>query len=369
MKLPNADQTRPESVEPILANPSSPRVWSCNEWDPLEEVIVGRAVYARYPTPDKSAHFVMFSRSKPEDVPAGPFDPRITEEAEEDLSALVDTLETEGIVVQRPHAADSAREYSTPTWRAQGFHTFCPRDVLTVVTDQIIETPNALRSRYFETFAYRGLLTEYFHAGARWIGAPKPVLDDAVYENKDGVPGGREPVFDAANVMRCGYDLFYLVSCSGNRVGAEWLRRVLGPPFRIHSIDNVYAGSHIDSTFVPLRPGLMLCNPARVNEKNLPRALKEWKVIFSPPMVHVGESDGREIGSEWIGMNLLSLGPTLAVVDSIQVPLIRLLETHGINVIPLRMRHARRLGGGFHCVTLDVRRRGGLEHYFERCKG
>jgi hypothetical protein len=27
-------------------------VWSCNEWDPLEEVIVGNPLRARFPAPD-----------------------------------------------------------------------------------------------------------------------------------------------------------------------------------------------------------------------------------------------------------------------------------------------------------------------------
>ena len=37
-------------------------------------------------------------------------------------------------------------------------------------------------------------------------------------------------------------------------------------------------------------------------------------------------------------------------------PLIEILEQHKIDSIPLYMRHARTLGGGFHCVTLDLKR-------------
>ena len=36
------------------------RVWSCNEWDPLEEVIVGNPLKARYPTPDLSTQLAEF---------------------------------------------------------------------------------------------------------------------------------------------------------------------------------------------------------------------------------------------------------------------------------------------------------------------
>jgi N-dimethylarginine dimethylaminohydrolase len=52
------------------------------------------------------------------------------------------------------------------------------------------------------------------------------------------------------------------------------------------------------------------------------------------------------------------------VVDSDQQALIALLEAKQMEVIPLKLRHSRMLGGGFHCVTLDTRRRGTMESYF-----
>jgi N-dimethylarginine dimethylaminohydrolase len=64
-------------------------------------------------------------------------------------------------------------------------------------------------------------------------------------------------------------------------------------------------------------------------------------------------------------MNLLMVNPNLAIVDRHQIPLIRELEKCGVDVIPLQIRHSRTLGGGFHCVTLDVRRSGTLEDYYQ----
>ncbi len=43
----------------------------------------------------------------------------------------------------------------------------------------------------------------------------------------------------------------------------------------------------------------------------------------------------------------------------------KLLEKEGLDVIPLRVRHSKLLGGGPHCVTLDVRRNGTLQRYFD----
>ena len=62
-------------------------------------------------------------------------------------------------------------------------------------------------------------------------------------------------------------------------------------------------------------------------------------------------------------MNFIMVNPALAVINDQQVPLIRALERHGIDVAPLKMRHARSLSGGFHCVSVDIRRRGTLEDY------
>ena len=64
-------------------------------------------------------------------------------------------------------------------------------------------------------------------------------------------------------------------------------------------------------------------------------------------------------------MNLFSINPNLVVVDQDQTALIKLVEKQGLEVIPLKLRHAKMLGGGFHCVTLDIRRTGTLERYFD----
>jgi N-dimethylarginine dimethylaminohydrolase len=64
-------------------------------------------------------------------------------------------------------------------------------------------------------------------------------------------------------------------------------------------------------------------------------------------------------------MNLFSINPNLVVVDQDQTALIKLIEKQGLDVIPLKIRHAKMLGGGFHCVTLDIRRAGTLQRYFD----
>jgi len=73
----------------------------------------------------------------------------------------------------------------------------------------------------------------------------------------------------------------------------------------------------------------------------------------------------KSIGSKWIDMNLFSINPNLVVVDKDQTALIKLLEKQGLDVIRHKLRHSKMLGGGYHCVTLDIRRQGTMQRYFD----
>ncbi len=346
-------------------------VWSWNEWDQLEEVIVGNPLNARFPTPDRSTQLAEFPDRSLAEIPRGPFPQKIIEETEEDLNEFVRVLEDAGVTVRRPDTWQHDAKFSTIHWESEGYYNYCPRDIMLVIGDQIIETPNVIRSRAQETFSYRTLLMEYMKSGAKWYSAPKPMLLDSLFDVDLDKPTPRddEPAFDAANVLRFGKDLLYLVSATGNELGGRWLQSILGDEFRIHFLKDVYYGSHIDSTFVALRPGLMLCNPARINDDTLPEIFKQWKVIYSPPMENTGNKDAdylsKSIGSDWIDMNAFSINPNLVVVDRDQSALIKLLEKQALDVIPLKLRHSKMMGGGFHCVTLDIRRKGTLQQYFD----
>src|SRR5437763_2272006 len=73
-----------------------------------------------------------------------------------------------------------------------------------------------------------------------------------------------EPCFDAACFMRCGRDIFWQPDIVSNGLGAAWLQRHLGAGFRIRKVEFVEADpEHLDTAFVPLRPGLALINPDR----------------------------------------------------------------------------------------------------------
>lgn len=330
-----------------------------NEWDPLEEVIVGRAINARISQPDPGLFAIEYKRyGAAHLIPSGQYNCRVIEETEEDLDTLVAVLETMDIVVTRPDSWRHEATYSTPAWKTDGQYNYCPRDVFLVIGDKIIEAPMALRCRQRETESYNKLLVQYLKNGAKWFSAPKPLLHDDSY-CLDGthpfVLREIEPVFDAANVLRLGYDILYSVSDSANHLGGLWLQNILGEKYKVHITDSLYSGSHIDTTISVVREGLVIVCGERVNAENLPAVFHDWEVIYLNDIVDIGFTDVY-YASKWIGLNFLMTSPSLAIVGEEQRNLIRILESRGISVMPLRLRHARTLGGGFHCVTCDIRR-------------
>lgn len=340
-------------------------VMAHNEWDPLEEVIVGRAENAQIALGDLSLFAVEYRHcGSIEGIPSGLYPKHVIEETQEDLDELVALFEKAGVKVRRPEIFDHSAMCKTPDWSLDGQFNYCPRDLFVVVGDTIIESPMTLRARQFETISFKSILLDYLRSGSRWIAAPKPRLLDSAYQIEDGKIAitEDEPIFDAANVLRIGKDLLYLVSDSGNKIGAQWLQSTVGDNYRVHTCEDVYSGSHIDTTITVVRPGLVVVSAERVNPDNLPEIFRKWDVIYLDEVVDIGYTN-IPYASEWIGINFMMLNPDTAIVDGTQLPLIRELEKRGIEVVPLTIRHARTMGGGLHCVTLDVRRRGTLEDY------
>jgi scyllo-inosamine-4-phosphate amidinotransferase 1 len=338
-----------------------------NEWDPLEEIIVGTAINARLPKPDISVHAIDFPEVKKlEDIPFGAFPSHVINETEEDLQTFIETLQKLGIKVRRPEVVEHAKVFKTTDWETDGLYNYCPRDIILAIDNMIIEAPSPLRSRFLETFAYKKIFIDYLRSGSRWISTPKPQLLDDCYDTPNGFEiclKNAEPLFDAANILRIGRDILYLISNSGNELGAQWLQSTLGSEYRVHTCYNVYHHKHIDTTFTFLRPGLVIVNPQRVNSQNMPPLIKNWDKIWCPEMIDGGYVGKMPLCTDWIGMNFIMVNPNLAIVEKKQIHLIKVLKKYKIEVIPLQLRHPRTLGGGFHCATIDVRRKGKLEDY------
>jgi N-dimethylarginine dimethylaminohydrolase len=332
---------------------------SHNSWDSLEEIIVGRADFARIPPLDSSMKNFMYAHLSKDEIKkhVGPYNQNILEEAKEDLDILSEVLEDCGVIVHRPERQFSHLQIQTPKWRTTGWHNYCPRDIFLVLGNNIVEVPSVMRSRIFETWSYNKILQRAFDDGAKWFSAPKQIIENNSFDFSDlskSTLMNNEILFDAPNVIRINNDLIFQISNSGNEKGAEWLQRMF-PEYNVHIERDAYSGAHFDSTIIPLREGLVLLNGLRCNQDNYPKFFKNWEKIFFTDIVTTDAEDSG-ISSDSIGLNLLSINPNLVIVDENQKPLIKILEQYKIESIPLSMKHARTLGGGFHCVTLDLRR-------------
>lgn len=372
-----------EAVEPAVVE--APVVRSYNEWDPLEEVIIGSALGAVRSAYEPAVAPFIPPGDPEREFEGGHYPPEEVERAQEQLDGLAELLEARGIVVRRPDPIDHAVQVRTPDFDcAFGHAQTCPRDVLLVVGEEIIEAPMAQRSRYFESRAYRSLLKEYFRAGARWTAAPKATMSDQLYvEGYETVSAPYdysshpslnefEICFDAASFARMGRDIFWQPDIVSNSLGATWLQRNLGPEFRVHRVEFVDPHPHhIDATFVPLRPGLALTNPDRPPKHGCLAVFEEngWELVDAIPSTRPRRQASVDEPSSWISMNILSLDEQTVVIEEAETSFGEMLQSHGFEVLTCPFDAVYKFGGSFHCCSLDVRRRGDLQSYFPSLDG
>lgn len=297
---------------------------SHNEWDTLREIVVGSATGANWPTTDP-----VFAQEKSKTtwhetpVPSGAVPQWIIDEANWDLDQLAGQLVRRNVIVRRPRPRDFVA--------TEGMYNYCPRDRLLIAGDRIVDCAMMYPCRDQEIDCLESV-----------TGQTNKILH---------MPRNQGLVLDAANICRLGDTWLFLESASGNRAAYEWLCAQF-PDIKIE-LCNFYAGVHIDSTIVPIHEGLVMLNASRIRPDQCPRAFDDWEKIWVDDVVEQPFYQ-YPYASKWIGMNLLVVDPRTVIVEAAQTRIIDLLDLCGIEVIPMTLRHSRTLGGGFHCVTLDL---------------
>jgi glycine amidinotransferase len=360
---------------------------SWNEWDPLKHVIVGQV--------DRSST-IPPERENPDGFPnwgaifhtmdaegQGSF-----EKAHEEMETFAGMLQARGIRVDRPTSLDFSQSCQTPDWEHPTmFGCMPPRDLLICFGNEILEATMSFRDRWFEYLCYRPLLEQYFKEDPNflWEAAPKPRLTEETYvqgywHNFQNVWSeaekikrakahqwwltDKEPLFDAADMMRVGVDIFVQPSVITNAPGIDWLRRHLEPRgFRLHEVDfgEEDLAIHIDCQFIIPRPGLLLQSPnlfSRTPEFHELFKKNGWEVVVAAP------SRGQKPDpSYFLAYNVLSLDPQTICVEASEEQVIEQLGALGLDVIPVEFRDVAVFGGGLHCGTLDIYREGDCEDY------
>ena len=375
---------------------------SHNEWSPLKEVIVGSA--ANYTSHDREVSFDIFfhenlfrsdwayprlrkSTASKASERSWHIKQRYVDELNEDVEGLVGVLRSLGVTVHRPVTLPfNARSISGFGWEAMPVPALNIRDNTLILGDEIIETPPAIRSRYLETRLLAPVFKLYFESGATWTTMPRPILTDNSFdlsyarhtettlggptepiENPEPSPYdvGYEMMLDGAQCLRLGQDIVVNVANENHAAAVTWLERHVRGRYRIHRAYRM-SDNHIDSMILALRPGVFLGRHSGLRDL-LPAPFRSWKMIVPPepkPTSFPTYDDGDLLlTSPYIDLNVLSVGPDKVLVNQACVELIRTLEHEGFTVVPVRHRHRRLFGGGFHCFTLDTVRDSVLEDY------
>lgn len=376
------------------------RVNSYDEWSPLKEVVLGSA--ANYASHERELSFDLFFHdsivrsewayprlSSPGGTGRGggaraAINRRYVEELNEDLEGMAKVLSGLGVRVLRPmDLSAETGDVATPAWSASVVPPLNVRDNTIILGDEILETAPMVRSRYFETRFLQPIFMDYFRQGARWSTMPRPLMTDHSFDPsyaESTLGGPTEPVrnprpspydvgfeimIDGAQCLRLGRDVVVNVSTANHRLGFEWLEKHFGDRFRFHRIERL-SDSHIDSMLLALRPGMLLIRNEAVLDY-LPQKLRTWDHIVPPPPSRNNfpayDRDDLILTSPYIDLNVLSIDEETVMVNEACPELARELERHGFTAVPVRHRHRRLFGGGFHCFTLDTVREGGPEDY------
>lgn len=264
-----------------------------------------------------------------------------------------------GIEVIRPGVIDHSREYELEGKTIKGgLHTFSPRDILFYYHDTVYECPTVESTRVHETDSMDWFLDQQRANGAKW------------YDSEKMLYGKNKPLWDAANLQKIGFDIVFLISCSGKIEGynvfREFMQKRYGNKIRIHPIIDVYQGLHLDVTFMPfgynkvLGKNVVVINNTHISPITMPAIFrgKNWMCIEIDisMLVDTGYEPGFNYASPWLAQNILMMSPELVMIDDSQKPLIEIFKKYGVESfgVPLDMMGSTL--GGCHCMTNDYNR-------------
>lgn len=372
---------------------------SYDDWSALTEVIVGSAT--NYLSHDRELSFDLFfyenlyrsdwAYPRLSAIKKGERAHKIAltrvDELNEDVEGFAGLLSSLGISVIRPLSLPPCpNTIAGLGWEARATPALNIRDNTLILGDEIIETAPAVRSRYLETRLLSHHYIHYFRNGAKWATMPRPVLTDMSFDLSYAsdpattLGGPTEPIYaprasafdvgvemmlDGAQCLRLGQDIVVNIAQSNHSMAVDWLEAHLRGRFRVHRVYRL-SDNHIDSMILALRPGVFLTRHAGVREM-MPEAFRSWKYIVPPEPKNSDfptyNDEDIVLTSPYIDLNVLSLDEKRVCVNKDCGGLLQMLEREGFDPIPIRHRHRRLFGGGFHCFTLDTVREGRLTDY------
>jgi hypothetical protein len=339
---------------------------SYTSWQPLEEVIVGRAY-----SPD---YFDFIENAQVRNQLQ-----QILAETAEDLDNLQRVIEQSGATVRRPDLPDrDSFIQGQINGNGAPLPPLTPRDWQITLGDKLL--------RVLAMPELDRVCREYQDAGATVINPHGPTGWD-----ENCVLNGAS----ASCIVRVGRDVFFDNSDFLRADQTRWIvENVLGPDYRIHE---AVTDGHGDAVFAILKPGVLLSSKHDVNldfERDFPGwdVCKVWdssiwaamevgkfKYESNPGAWYVqGQTPTPEFTEfvntylrNWTGfvaetvfdVNCLVLDESHVIFSAYNKQVFDYCRRHGIEPIISELRHSYFWDGGISCCTQDIRRRGGLENY------
>ena len=240
---------------------------SHNEWDKLQEIIVGTAKNStgcfywkeQFRVSQKKIDLALKLSKQA-------FPKWYIDEVEEDLEDLCKIFKSFNIRILRPNPINVGKIFKTPDWNGVTNNVYNARDLYLVVGNHLIESPSPVSWRFFEKDGFKEIFYKYLKNGFTWINAPNPTLNCKIFtpikklKSKEqkfynkltkGLTeklhklSNKEILFEAANTLRLGKDLLYLNSISGNSKGYEWLKNNLSPNYNVHQTKELYKSINV----------------------------------------------------------------------------------------------------------------------------
>jgi hypothetical protein len=339
---------------------------SFTSWQPLEEVIVGRAYRPDY--------FEFLDDSQVRNQLQ-----QILAETEEDLDNLSRTIEQFGARVRRPDLVDK-EQFIIGQIHSSGapLPPLTPRDWQITLGNKLL--------RVLPMDELTNLCAEYATA------QPGSVVDPHGGKwNPDCILNGAS----ASCIVRVGQDIFFDNSDYLRPNQTRWIvDNVLGSEYRIHE---AVTDGHGDAVFAILKPGVILSSKHDQNlnfERDFPgwEVCKVWdssiwaaievgkfKAESTPGAWYVtGQTPSEQFInfvdtylSKWTGfvaetvfdVNCLVLDESHVIFSAYNKEVFDFCRKHRIEPIISELRHSYFWDGGISCCTQDIRRRGGLETY------
>ena len=341
---------------------NKPGINSYTSWQPLEEVIVGRAY-----TPD---YFDFIDNAQVRNQLE-----QILNETEEDLDNLSRVIESSGARVRRPDLIDKNQfQQAQISGNGAPLPPLTPRDWQISLGEKLLRV---LPMQELDSIcADYGSQVVNPH-GADWD--PDCILNGA----------------SASCIVRVGRDVFFDNSDYLRPDQTRWIvDHVLGPEYRIHE---AITDGHGDAVFAILKPGVILSSKhdmhlhladdfpgwdvCKVWDSSIWAAMEvgkfkyeespgAWYVQGSTPTAEFTEFVDTYL-TRWTGfvaetvfdVNCLVLDESTVIFSAYNKPVFDFCRQHGIEPVICELRHSYFWDGGISCCTQDLRRRGGLETY------